>query len=131
MAYITKKPIPDNDPVAIPEMRSLIDGILETNKNKPGATMVVLNELQSKIGYISRPMQEYVAKSLRVPPSTVHGVVSFYSFFSTTPRGKHTIKFCKDDFFNTEQMVIFNEQKNLIMMTEQLLCKYLAGLWFL
>ncbi len=31
---------------------------------------------------------------LHVPVSTVHGVVSFYSFFTTQPRGKHTIKFC-------------------------------------
>jgi len=39
-------------------------------------------------------MQAYVAKKLRIPASTVHGVVSFYSFFTTMPRGKHTIKFC-------------------------------------
>jgi NADH:ubiquinone oxidoreductase subunit E len=56
--------------------------------------MVILNELQSKIGFISEPMQAYVAKKMRVPLSSVHGVVSFYSFFTTTPRGKHTIKFC-------------------------------------
>ena len=29
-----------------------------------------------------------------IPVSQVHGVVSFYSFFTTSPRGKHTIKFC-------------------------------------
>lgn len=56
--------------------------------------MVVLNELQGKIGFISRPMQVYVAQKLDVPVSQVHGVVSFYSFFTTSPRGKHTVKFC-------------------------------------
>jgi NADH:ubiquinone oxidoreductase subunit E len=56
--------------------------------------MVVLNELQGQIGFVSEPMQTYVANKLRVPVSRVHGVVSFYSFFTTTPRGKHTIKFC-------------------------------------
>jgi NADH-quinone oxidoreductase subunit E len=31
---------------------------------------------------------------MRIPVSKIHGVVSFYSFFTTTPRGKHTVKFC-------------------------------------
>jgi NADH:ubiquinone oxidoreductase subunit E len=56
--------------------------------------MVALNELQSQIGFVSEPMQQYVAQKLRVPVSQVHGVISFYSFFTTQPRGKHTIKFC-------------------------------------
>lgn len=90
----TKPSIPANDPLANPEQKKLIDEILEKNKNLPGATMVVLNELQSRIGFISEPMQQYVADKLHVPVSSVHGVVSFYSFFTTTPRGKHTIKFC-------------------------------------
>jgi NADH-quinone oxidoreductase subunit E len=86
--------VPVTDPVAIPEKREIIDRILDTNKNLPGGMMVILNELQSQIGFISEPMQQYVAKELRVPVSKVHGVVSFYSFFTTTPRGRHTIKFC-------------------------------------
>ena len=92
MAYEIK--IPVNDPLADPEKKRIIDEILEKNKDQPGALMVILNELQSKIGFISNPMQKYVADALHVPVSTVHGVVTFYSFFTTTPRGKHTIKFC-------------------------------------
>ncbi|HOG79459.1 MAG TPA: NAD(P)H-dependent oxidoreductase subunit E [Anaerolineaceae bacterium] len=86
--------IPANDPLNDPEKKRLIDEILEANKNLPGATMVALNELQSQIGFVSEPMQQYVAQKLRVPVSQVHGVISFYSFFTTQPRGKHTIKFC-------------------------------------
>ncbi len=86
--------VPANDPVAIPEKRAVIDKILEENKDLPGALMVILNEIQSQVGFISEPMQQYVAKKLRVPVSKVHGVVSFYSFFTTQPRGRHTIKFC-------------------------------------
>lgn len=82
------------DPLNNPEQREVIDNILNKNKNIPGATMVVLNELQEAIGYISSPVQVYVAKQLGEPVSRVHGVVSFYSFFTTKPRGKHTIKFC-------------------------------------
>ena len=86
--------LPPNDPLSDPGKKQIIDQILEDNKGLHGATMVVLNELQSKIGFISESMQIYAAQKLKVPVSTVHGVVSFYSFFTTTPRGKHTVKFC-------------------------------------
>jgi len=86
--------IPENDPVAVAEKRALIDQSLEENKDRPGGLMVILNEVQSKIGFITEPMQLYIANRLQIPVSTVHGVVSFYSFFTTTARGRHTIKFC-------------------------------------
>lgn len=86
--------VAQTDPLANPEQRMIIDRILVENRDLPGATMVVLNELQNEIGYISIPMQAYVAEQLRVPMSKVSGVVSFYSFFTTTPRGKHNVKFC-------------------------------------
>ena len=74
--------------------RAIIDQIIAENQERPGAMMVVLNETQGKIGYISPVMQKYIAKKLRVPVGAVHGVVTFYSFFTTEPRGKHTMKFC-------------------------------------
>ena len=94
MLNFVEKEISMQDPVAIPEKREIIDQILEQNRNLPGALMVVLNELQSRVGFISEPMQQYVARKMLIPVSKVHGVVSFYSFFTTQPRGKHTIKFC-------------------------------------
>lgn len=95
MAIITAETkYPKNDPLTDPARKSVIDQVIDENKTRPGATMVVLNELQAKIGFISEPMQDYVAERLQVPISRVHGVVSFYSFFTTTPRGKHTVKFC-------------------------------------
>ncbi|MGV8050236.1 MAG: NAD(P)H-dependent oxidoreductase subunit E [Anaerolineaceae bacterium] len=85
---------PVYEPLENPEQKAIIDAILEENADLNGATMVVLNQIQEKIGFISKPMQSYVADKLGVPISKVHGVVSFYSFFTTSPRGKHTIKFC-------------------------------------
>jgi len=95
MATLTAETkLPKNDPLLDIDLRSTIDSIIDENKSRPGATMVVLNELQAKIGFISESMQDYVAERLQVPISRVHGVVTFYSFFTTTPRGKHTVKFC-------------------------------------
>jgi NADH:ubiquinone oxidoreductase subunit E len=86
--------IPKTDPLAFSEQKAVIDRILEENRNLPGSVMVILNELQSEIGFISPAMQAYVSQKMRVPMQQVHGVVSFYSFFTTQPRGKHTVKFC-------------------------------------
>jgi NADH-quinone oxidoreductase subunit E len=83
-----------NNPLVDPVRKQIIDQIIIDNKDRPGATMVVLNEIQANIGFITPEMQDYVAEKLQVPVSRVHGVVSFYSFFTTTPRGKHTVKFC-------------------------------------
>ena len=74
--------------------QAVLDGIITAHRNRPGGMMVILNEIQKQIGYVSEPMQRYVAKKLRAPVGAVHGVVTFYSFFTTQPRGKHTMKFC-------------------------------------
>ncbi len=88
------KEISAGDPLNIVEKKLVIDNAISENKERPGAIMLVLNEVQGKIGHVSPPMQAYIARKLGVPPGQVHGVVTFYSFFKTKPRGKHTIKFC-------------------------------------
>ncbi|MCL4275312.1 MAG: NAD(P)H-dependent oxidoreductase subunit E [Anaerolineales bacterium] len=88
------KEIAANDPLNVQEQKSIIDGIITANKERPGAVMLVLNEVQGKIGHVSPAMQAYIARELKVPLGQVHGVVTFYSFFRTRPHGKHTIKFC-------------------------------------
>jgi len=82
------------DPIVDEEKKRIIDQIIDTNKNIPGGLMVTLNNLQNQIGFISSSMQRYVALKMEIPVSVVHGVVSFYSFFVTSPRGRHTVKFC-------------------------------------
>jgi len=88
------KEVPQNDPLKSAEQKAIIDQAILENKERPGAVMLVLNEVQGKIGHVSPFMQVYIARNLNVPLGQVHGVVTFYSFFKTQPRGKHTIKFC-------------------------------------
>ncbi|HJS17610.1 MAG TPA: NAD(P)H-dependent oxidoreductase subunit E [Anaerolineales bacterium] len=86
--------IPDNDPLRVVDQKIIIDQAIVENKDRQGAVMLVLNEVQGKVGHVSPSMQAYIARNLKVPLGQVHGVVTFYSFFKTQPRGKHTIKFC-------------------------------------
>ena len=71
-----------------------IDGILEKNRNKPGVLILVLEEIQELVGFLPESLQRRIAIGLDVPLSQVYGVVTFYSFFTMKPRGKHEIKVC-------------------------------------
>ncbi|MDE3089497.1 MAG: NAD(P)H-dependent oxidoreductase subunit E [Chloroflexota bacterium] len=84
----------EDDPVAVAEQRARIDAIIAEHSVRPGSTMLILNEIQSQIGYVSKPTQNYIAEKLRVPLKDVFGVVTFYSFFTMKPRGKHRVAFC-------------------------------------
>lgn len=76
------------------EVKTAVDEIIDAAAGKRGGMMVVLNETQRKIGYLPKEVQRYIARRMRVAPSVVYGVVSFYSFFTMVPRGKHLIKLC-------------------------------------
>ena len=91
---VTTKTVNNNSLFKDVELKKKIDEIIDRSIDLAGAPMVVLNDLQNQIGYVSEEMQAYVAKRLRVPASLIHGVVTFYSFFTTQPRGRHTVKFC-------------------------------------
>ena len=91
---MNETPAPTTEHELCENKRTALDAIIAQHRDRPGALMVILNETQKQVGYVSEPMQRYVAKKMRVPVSAVHGVVTFYSFFTTQPRGKHTVKFC-------------------------------------
>ncbi len=83
-----------DDPVIVAEQRAKIDAITAEHSPNAGSTMLILNQIQSEIGHVSKPMQNYIAERLRVPLKDVYGVVTFYSFFTMKPRGKHRVAFC-------------------------------------
>ena len=73
---------------------AIVDAIIEGHKERPGSLIPVLEEVQEAIGYLPRSVQRRVALGLTIPFSEVYGVVTFYSFFTMLPRGKHTIRCC-------------------------------------
>lgn len=72
------------------ELETFINN-LETTK---GTLIEILHKAQNIFGYLPRDVQLYIARKLGIPGSEVFGVVSFYSYFTTKPRGKHTISVC-------------------------------------
>jgi len=77
-----------------PEQLAKLDDIIKRYKEKPGALIPVLEEAQMALEYLPMPILHIIAKGLNLPLSRVYGVVTFYSFFTMTPRGKHTLRVC-------------------------------------
>lgn len=71
-----------------------LDQIIDLYRNKEGNLIQILHIAQELYGYLSLELQEHIASVLNKPLSEVSGVVTFYSFFSTKPRGEHTIRVC-------------------------------------
>jgi NADH:ubiquinone oxidoreductase subunit E/CheY-like chemotaxis protein len=76
------------------EMAKELDSIVKKYRKKPGSLIPVLQEAQELIGYLPPSVQRHIAKGLKLPVSEVHGVVSFYSFFTMKPKGKHNVRVC-------------------------------------
>ena len=64
------------------------------DERRRGRLIQVLHRAQAIFGYLPREVQQHVADQLRIPESAVSGVVSFYNFFSTKPKGKYVINVC-------------------------------------
>ena len=68
--------------------------IVQSQRTVPGALIPVLQTTQNLFGYLPERALRVISKELKLPYSEVAGVVGFYSYFSTTPKGKHTVRVC-------------------------------------
>jgi NADH:ubiquinone oxidoreductase subunit E len=76
------------------ELLARLDEVLEEYKGKAGALIPVLQTAQGIFGYLPETALKRISLALDKSFSEVAGVVGFYSFFSTSPRGKHLIRVC-------------------------------------
>ena len=82
------------NPDLTPEIMSRVDEVIARHKGKPGSLIPVLEECQGITGYLPVELQEFISRGLDVPASTIYGVVTFYSYFSMVPKGRHVVKVC-------------------------------------
>lgn len=71
-----------------------IDEIVTTYKDEKGPTKLMLHKIQSHMGYVPFEAIQKIADALSIPVAQVYGVVTFYSQFTTVPKGKHVIGVC-------------------------------------
>ena len=72
-----------------------IDAIIEEKGAQTDSLIEILHGVQEEVGFLPEAVQEYIAQKLDVPAGVVESVISFYSFFTTVPRGRHLIKVCQ------------------------------------
>lgn len=71
-----------------------LDDVLDGYRDQPGALIPALQAAQNMFGYLPMPAMKMISEKLDTSMSKVLGVVTFYSFFSTIPRGKYVIRVC-------------------------------------
>jgi len=76
------------------EQVAVLEEIIDRYRGKPGGLIPVLEEAQVALEYLPVSVQKRIAQRLNLPLSRVYGVVTFYSFFTMTPRGRHTVRVC-------------------------------------
>lgn len=79
-----------DDPVVWEEF----DSYMREAMSEPGCLIPILQRAQQLFGYLPEKVLKHVSRTLRIPYSEVAGVVTFYSYFSTVPRGKHVVRVC-------------------------------------
>lgn len=77
------------------EILDHLDRIFAESKDKPGSLIPLLQLTQKMYGYLPETALKKISKHLNIPISEVAGVVGFYSFFSTKPKGKHVVRVCQ------------------------------------
>jgi NADH-quinone oxidoreductase subunit E len=71
-----------------------LNEFIEQWKSKKGNLIMILHRVQQEMGYISNEAVAEVSEKTGLPVARIHGVVSFYSFFRTTPPGRNQIQVC-------------------------------------
>jgi formate dehydrogenase subunit gamma len=75
--------------------REQVREITHRLKDTAGPLLPILHAVQDALGFIPPEAVPIIATGLNLSRAEVHGVVSFYHYFSDTPRGRHTIYLCR------------------------------------
>ncbi len=71
-----------------------VNEIVDLNTGKSGRLIRVLQQSQERVGYLPPDVLTAISQVMKIPISEVNGVVSFYNFFTTVPRGKYVLQVC-------------------------------------
>jgi bidirectional [NiFe] hydrogenase diaphorase subunit len=71
-----------------------LEASMKRHHHQPDALIEVLHSAQELFGYLSDDLLLHVANSLKLPPSHVYGVATFYHFFALKPKGEHRCVIC-------------------------------------
>ncbi|MGV8135592.1 MAG: NAD(P)H-dependent oxidoreductase subunit E [Mangrovibacterium sp.] len=76
------------------EKYQLLETVILDYDRKESNLIQVLHMAQAIFGYLPPEVQRFIAEKMDIPNSKVNSVLTFYSFFSTKPKGKYTVSVC-------------------------------------
>jgi formate dehydrogenase subunit gamma len=93
----TPRPRAERDPAAdlAPATRTTIQVAIDANRGRPGALLPLLHAVQDALGYVPDAAVPLIAHALNLTRAEVHGVVTFYHHFRSTPPGRHVVRVCR------------------------------------
>ena len=68
--------------------------ILSMHEKRKDSLIKILEEVQTKYGYIPKAAQLEISEYLEMPLAEIYGVITFYSRFSLEPKGKYNVAIC-------------------------------------
>ncbi len=74
-----------------------VDEILASHAGQPGALLPILHAIQDTLGYVPPAQVGRIAQALNLSRADVHGVISFYHYFRSTPPGRHVVQVCRSE----------------------------------
>jgi formate dehydrogenase subunit gamma len=74
---------------------TIIDDAIAANRSLPGALLPVLHAIQDALGFVPPDAVPRIATALNLSQAEVHGVLSFYHDFRSSPPGRHVLKLCR------------------------------------
>jgi formate dehydrogenase subunit gamma len=77
------------------DITAQIDEIVDAHRDREGALLPILHDIQSAFGHVPQAVLPQIAKALNISKAEVHGVVSFYHDFREAPAGAHVVKLCR------------------------------------
>ncbi len=80
--------------VAADKRYKILQTTMKRHQLQADALIEVLHKAQELFGYLDTPQLKFVAQGLKLPPSRVYGVATFYHFFQLKPKGRHTCVVC-------------------------------------
>jgi len=78
-----------------PAFSAKLQELIEQYQAMPGALLPLLHAIQDSIGYVPESSYQQIAKTLSLSVAEVHGVVTFYHHFRTSPAGRHIVQICR------------------------------------
>lgn len=73
---------------------ALLQEVIVDYDRKESNLIQILHMAQAIFGYIPAEVQHFIADQMELSVSKVNSVLTFYSFFSTQPKGKYTVSVC-------------------------------------